>query len=78
MHTYNDIQEEGLVMMMVLGMMLMILMMMIVSMFLLHLAQTGRAVLISCTETEQRSNFTFSNLEKEALKYMKTLDTFVF
>ena len=54
-------------MMMGMGMMLMILIMMvgmmIVSMFLLHLPQTGRAVLISCTQTEQRPNFTFSNLE---------------
>ena len=56
-----------MMMMMGMGMMLMILMMMvgmmILSMFLLHLSQTGRAVLICCTESEQRSNFTFSNLE---------------
>ena len=54
-------------MMMGMGMMLMILIMMvgmmIVSMFLLHLPQTGRAVLISCTQSEQRPNFTFSNLD---------------
>ena len=56
-----------MMMMMGMGMMLMILIMMvgmmIVSMFLLHLPQTGRAVLISCTQTEQRPNFTFSNLD---------------